>query len=308
MIRSYTKVILLAGMVAFSGCGSSSDKSYETPIQKVVKTPNSKNNIDTDKTDIVKQDATFATIKSMISRSLSGELKDVTYISIGDSTRAYTNFDGYVNHSENIFRDVDATLKQYNVKSFLVAEGGLAFETFLGRHYANDTRDDWINYMRAVEKIPADGSTTIVNISMISNDFSRLNEQYKIQYNITDKTPTDTLVKIYKDHIYADIHDDLIKVMRETITTLRSYKPNIHIMLTSPNPMQQWEGGSDAYAKVYQEIADEMNLPYANLVKDKMPKREDKVNFDSWYGDHIHFSTDDGMPATAEYILDQILP
>lgn len=243
------------------------------------------------KQDLSLVDPTFQTIQKMISQSKTGALSDVTYIMIGDSTRVYTNYNGVINHCEKIFNTVDSALEDYNVTSHLVAQGGLAMKTFLGGHYDENDTVTWKNIQEAIDFIPNDGTTTIVDISLGANDFSRLNEYYQA---ISGWEP-------------ERIHDILKTTMNEMIDTLLDAKPNIHIMLTSPNPMKEWEGGAKVYQDVYKEVASERNFPFANFVDDIMPTHYTD-DFNAWYNDNIHFNETVGLPAVSSFILEKILP
>lgn len=276
--------------LVLSGCGQSS--SNLTTIVDTNNTPAS------DKDSYLhqnQQDPTFATIQGMISAAGHGDMADVTYISIGDSTRAHTQTpDGSDNRSDYIFRDINASLADYNVKGVLVSQGGLTFQTFLGReHYDPTESRTWINIQEAIDQIPGDGNSTIVNISMASNDVTGI-----LQHELSADQQTDY-------QIYGPIIRDRIKAMLlETIAKLRETKPNIKVMLTSANPYKDWENGSATYHDAFAEVATELQLPYADFVTEIMPDPATS----QWYLDGIHFNQEVGIPAVVEFIKGKILP
>ena len=241
-------------------------------------------------------DSTFGTIQEMIRRSKNGQLADVTYICVGDSTRAYTvlpentdytKLDRY-NHSEKIFEDINNSLQNYAVDAYLMSEGGLEFKTFLGGdpYDSNDSRE-WIKIQDVIALIPGDGNTTIIDISLGVNDLSGLHSLYGFQ----------------EDRLRNDIKD----MMRTTIYQFRQAKPKVKIMLTSPNPYRDWQSGGRVYQDAYKEIAQEEHLPFANFVDEKMPAFGTDA-FLSLYHDNIHFSINGGIKKLSTFLKEKILP
>ena len=229
------------------------------------------------------------TIQDMIKRSGNGSLQNVTYICIGDSTRVYTTTpEGKHNLSRHIFEDINASLSNYNVTSYLVAEGGLMFKTFNGDpHYTLEERNrPWINVQEAIDHIPGDGSTTFVDVSMGSNDYSAL---FHLGY-----TPT-------------QIYQEMKKQMLRMIDTIKKAKPKTKFLLTATNPYKDWDIASKSYLNLYKEVSKTLNIPFLNFVEDIMPPR-DSTKFKAWYLDGIHFNDTIGLPAVSQYILDKILP
>jgi len=231
----------------------------------------------------------FASIQNLIQQSHDGTMQDVTYICIGDSTRVNTlTPDNLTNTSRHIFEDINASLQNYNVTSYLVAQGGLMFKTFNGDlHYtvAQQGRS-WINVQDAIDKIPNDGATSIVDVSLGSNDYSAL---------------------FHLGYTSEQIHLEIKSQMMRMITTIKSAKPQTKFLLTSTNPFQDWKIASDTYLNVYKEVAEENNLPLANFVDDIMPVRGSN-DFKSWYLDGIHFNEAVGQPAVSSFVLEKILP
>jgi len=308
-------IALVLATLILTGCGGSSKDDVDTQYldsHTNLEENNGTNIINKNKKDTVENNNIndnrdpLTVIQDMIKDAKSGKLQDVRYLSIGDSTRAYTRYMGEENHSEKIFELVKEGLKPYNVDARLVSQGGLTFKAFLGEHYENDTRDDWINIQEAIDQIEGDGEHTIVNISMISNDFTALNNKYSKQFKLEQYQGDHG--KYYDEKIAPIIKKELKQVMLRVIDRLKSAKPKIHLILTSPNPERDWKRGSNVYLSVYKDVAKELNIPYLDIVGEVMPPRSDKEAFKSWYNDAIHFSKDVGIPKTAEFILSKILP
>ncbi len=231
----------------------------------------------------------LAVIQDMIKRSGEGTLQDVTYICIGDSTRVNTvTPDNLNNTSRHIFEDIEASLQNYNVTSYLVAQGGLMFKTFNGDlHYTEAEQGrSWISVQDAINKIPNDGATSFVDFSMGSNDYSAL---YHLGY-----TP---------DQIHVEIKSQILRM----INTIKQSKPKTKFLLTSTNPFKDWKIASNTYLAVYKEIASELNFPFVNFVDDIMPARG-TTEFNAWYLDGIHFNEAVGQPAVSQFLLGKILP
>ncbi len=287
--------------------GTSSTLRWTAPSQEgnysiiLILNFNQANQSTDDITITVKADATppltpMGVLQDMIKRSSNHTLQDVTYICIGDSTRVYTTTpENFHNVSRHIFEDINASLINYHVTSYLVAQGGLMYKTFNGDlHYlAHEQNRPWIHVQEAIDHIPGDGSTTIVDMSMGSNDFSAIFHTY----------PSDTDAYAH----LQDIHDEIKSQMMRTINTIKASKPKTKFMLTSTNPFKNWKTASDTYMAVYKEVASELNLPFANFVDDIMPPRG-STEFDAWYLDGIHFNDAVGLPAVSHFILEKILP
>ena len=297
-MKKYLASLLLLSL--FLGCGESPSGNSD-----YIKNPNA---TDDNASNISIQDPTFKTIKSLVKKSQTGELDDVNYLCIGDSTRAYTvltydkehPYQNKYNHSEKIFRDINNTLQNYGVHAYLLSQGGLEFKTFLGEksYFENDTRDDWINIQEAIDIIPAKGEHTIVDISLGVNDISGLFHQYRTLYPQKYKADSSSAYPFIKSHLKA--------LLLRTIHTLKESKPNIKIMLTSPNPYKTWESANKVDLEVYAEVANELKLPYANFAI-TMPKF-DTYAFNNWFNDGIHFNEDIGMKHVSDFVIKQLLP
>jgi hypothetical protein len=297
------KIVIALSLFSMLIIGCGSDDSTLKERQEVI-SPEQNNTFDDandtkvkdkiPKTNPYKADGTFKPIQNLIKASNEGVFNDVTFIMIGDSTRVYTLHDQIENFSNRIFEEVNSTLTQYGVNSFLVSQGGLAFRTFLGEHYDKvDGKRKWINIEEAIEKIPRTGKHTIIDLSLGVNDVTRVHPKY-------DKNDPEWITKT-KDEIkiYA----------KRVIDKLFDEKPDIKLYLVSPNPHRDWEKGSEVCQRLYQELSIEYTLPYINFVPD-MPDRKanNGKDFEAWYNDNIHFSQDVGIPYVARKILENILP
>ena len=243
-------------------------------------------------------DSTFSTINKMIKLSKEGTLKDVTYICVGDSTRASTiTPDHLENHSDMIFTQVKQQLQNYQVNTFLDSQGGLTFKAYLGRGtYLEDGRN-WINIQETIDKIPNDGYSTIVDISLAVNDLSGLDQLY----------PDTQYPQYYEESDYQFFRDKIKSLLLETLHRIRHAKPQVKFMLTTPNPMRDWKNGATIYQRVYKEVAQEEHIPLANFVDEIMPPHGTS-EFKSWYLDNIHFNTTVGLPRVSDFLLSKMLP
>ena len=241
-------------------------------------------------------DSTFSTIQKMIQLSKEGTLKNVTYICVGDSTRALTTTpDGLINHSDNIFNQINQQLQNYAVTSHLDSQGGLTFKAYLGRGTYHADGRTWIGIQETIDKIPGDGYTTIVDISLGVNDLSGLDQLY----------PKSDYPSYYENDYYF-FRDAIKALLLESIERIRQAKPQVKFMLTSPNPMKYWANGSTIYQRVYIEVAEQEHIPLANFAV-TMPEAGTTA-FKNWYLDNIHFNTSVGLPYVSNFILGKILP
>lgn len=225
--------------------------------------------------------SSFSDIQTLI------ESGTATYICVGDSTRTDTTTpEDLHNQSRDIFETMQTSLQTYGVNSILFAQGGLMFKTFNGDdHYSTSDSRTWINIQDMIAQIPDDGNSSIVNVSLASNDYSAL-------FHL-DLTP-------------ADIHLEIKTQLLRMISTILDSKPQTKMMLTSPNPFRDWKIASDTYQAVYQEVSDELGIPFANFIA-QMPQRG-STDFKAWYLDGIHFNTTIGLPAVSSFVLTNILP
>ena len=148
----------------------------------------------------------FGTIKAILAQD------DATYISIGDSTRAN---DPHYKNGE-IFKKVSAALGN-KVHAILQATPGHTAAVW-------DKKGTSLTYKQTLDAIPADGSTTVVNISLGINDMRYFGDKQAL-----------------KDHLLSGINKILEK------------KPKTHFMFTMPNLMIGLP--SEGYVEVYEELS-----------------------------------------------------
>ncbi len=216
-----------------------------------------------------------------IALSKEGVLKDVTYICIGDSTRAISD----VTEAQLLFEQVASSLANYHVTSYLQARGSHTLEDFIYERISPTWSD-------VVALIPNEGESTIVDISLGVNDL------FALHVTTTDEIPA----------AVATIKARL----REAIALVKNKKPKTTFFLTSPNPSRVWGQGAQIYQDAYIQVAQEDGYLFVNFVDNIMPSRDsDPVAFDAWYRDdpedEIHFSRY-GLEQVANYILSIILP
>jgi len=139
------------------------EESIESPVQEVEQPEQEKEKI-SQKQYIPDQilpskDRSFSSIKKLIEASGNGIIGNVTYICVGDSTRANSHYGGVY-----VFTDIRDRLDDYNVVSYLHARAGHKAEEFNRDYGASPTWKD------VVSDISDDGKNTIVDISLGIND------------------------------------------------------------------------------------------------------------------------------------------
>ena len=218
----------------------------------------------------------FEKIRSLIEKAATGELNDVVYICVGDSTRA----DDYYYGGGYLFELISKELSKYNVNSRLQAVSG-----YTAKEYARGVY--YPSWTDTVSEIPGDGSDAIVDISLGIND-----ARY---YGALGKA----------ENIKSYLKDAMDKIL--------SYKPKTNFMLTMPNRMIGYDDLVKEYEKAYEELAKERNLP---LVDTRVIFDTGYPNWDLYrdmdahdYGANkrIHLSKL-GQKKVAELILSKILP
>ncbi len=239
----------------------------------------------------------FAKIQDLIKKSRDGVLSNVTYLCVGDSTRAFSDGPSG-DYAQKMFERVKASLDTYSVNSILLARGSQELAHFL-EIKMEDGHVRKPTYKDVILATPDTGATTIIDFCLGINDLWDL--------NIQTKDDMANAVDIIKDRVI------------QSIELIQLEKPDVNFVLTSPSPLLDWEEGSEIYSTVYKEVSKELNLPFINYVDNIMPSRNyDKdgtasEEFQAWYRhedtgiDPIHFS-EYGLYKVADYILGQILP
>ncbi|RUM67762.1 MAG: hypothetical protein DSZ06_00565 [Sulfurospirillum sp.] len=224
----------------------------------------------------------FDDIKAFLLASKQGDIKEATYICLGDSTRAKS-----VLNSQIYFYAIKDELNKYNIKSILEARRGHMLKQFLDES-EHPTLGD------VIDDIPSDGSSTLLELSLGVNDL----------FSFRDSVSYDEF-KLNESYFKKRIKGRLI----EAINKIKEYKPKTSIFLVTPNPTRDWENGTTLMVNIYKEVAREKNLPLANFAHDRMKNGQttEDGEFDGWYRDWIHF-TDRGLNELSDYILSKILP
>ena len=221
-----------------------------------------------DETPIVRPsgDSNFLAIHRLLEYANNGLIHNVTYICIGDSTRAKSK-----HHGRYIFHDIRDRLKQYNVKSHLLARAGHEISQFVDESAYPTWRD-------TVALIPGNGQNCIVDICLGINDYWNLDSE-TIKPNI-----------------------------RAAIRKIRARKPQTHFVLTMPNRVYDDKYMTNKLKYFYQSLAKELGLPLNNIVRGVMPT-QDSTPY-RWYRDdgfNVHMSRE-GQDLVAQFILENLLP
>jgi len=208
----------------------------------------------------------FNTIQTLISQANQGNISNVTYICIGDSTRADSKHNG-----EHLFNEIQDKLRSYNVTSYLLARAGHEATQF-------NNATAFPTWQDAVSRIPGDGASTIVDISLGIND--------------------------YWDHRQSAIKPHI----KSAIAKIRGEKPQTHFVLSMPNRVFNNEEMTNDLTRIYKELSRELNLPLNHIIDGVMPTQASTSY--SWYNDdgfNVHMSQS-GQHLVAQYILGNILP
>lgn len=236
--------------------------------------------------DIATPAKDFDDIKALFRASKNGLIEKVTYIVVGDSTRAVS----VKNNSQRYFNHLEQAFERFSVDAILMARGSHELRQFLDAT-AHPTVDE------VIEKIPNDGETTVIDLSLGVNDFLALNQE-RVDNNLGGFSKNRARFK-------QVIKERLLKAIDE----IRVARPKTTIMLVTPNPFKKWEDATDLMVEIYKEVADEKHLPLADFVDDEMhgAKTTEEGDYDEWYRDGIHFS-DKALDILSNYIAGKILP
>ncbi len=240
------------------------NKSFYTSVNITVEAPEINQNKQTPVQPT--NDGSFLAIHQLISNANQGLISNATYICVGDSTRAESKYQG-----QYLFYTLRDSLKQYNVKSYLLAKAGHEIKRFVDESDTPTWRD-------TVALIPGNGENTIVDISLGVNDYWNMNPA-SIKPNI-----------------------------RTAINKIRAIKPQTHFILTMPDRVYNNEKMTDDLRRIYIELAQEMHLPLNNVVDGVMPQQSSTPY--SWYrndGFNVHLSRE-GQRVVAQFILGNMLP
>ena len=263
-------IVTLSLLLFFIGCGDTNnpvnDLTVEDDIGTLLET-STDIEVKASDTPTYPYDASFSTIQSLISNADSTGL---TYICYGDSTRT----DVYENHY--VFENVKEGLASHNVSAINMSVTGIyAKQAAGGMADGISSSSDW---SKVAQAISGTGATTILNISSIGlNDYGEFSNE--------------------------EIKSDIKKV----ITLIRGQKPNTHFILTVPGrTYYDAENMSNALISIYQDLSNELSIPYINVPDEAMPL--DELTLD-WYrpGDQTHLARDIQV-VIANLILSKILP
>jgi lysophospholipase L1-like esterase len=153
----------------------------------------------------------FSKIKKLIKDASDGKLSDVTYICVGDSTRAESIHEG-----QYLFYEIRDKLATYGVDSRLLAKAGHTAKRF-------DLAQDNPTYKNVIDNIPADGSHAIVSISLGINDYWDKNYNFKSNIKsaiskIKLKKPNTNFILTVPNRVYND--DTMTNYLEEAYKSL----------------------------------------------------------------------------------------
>lgn len=233
---------------------------------------------------VIDAGASFSQIQGLIEDSNNSVVSDVTYICVGDSTRA----NSALNRSHLLFERVQDSLDEYNVTSHLMAQGSQELN-----HFNTPSLGRFPTYLDVIGQIPGTGSSTIVDISLGINDL----------YSLGVSSPQEAL------EATALIKERL----REAVSHIKDAKPDTIMLFTSPNADYVWASGTEVYMQAYRDLSEELGVPFVNFhdnvyIHYTSAEQEDMYRFpNATPADNIHYS-DHGLATMADYILSQILP
>ncbi len=221
----------------------------------------------------------FAEIKKLLQGSKDGSLSDVTYISVGDSTRAEGEYYG----GGELFKRVESALNDYNVTSILEAKDGHTLREWNNYEEEYDSTNTWRD---TVARIPMDGEHTIVNISLGINDaryFGDGNESVRMQFQ-----------------------------MNQVLDKILEKKPNVHFMFTMPHKLIGFDAKVDEIKKAYMALAEAKDIPLIDTMslfsaEDDLTLYRDEDAAEYGSNKRIHLS-EKGQELVSDLILDTILP
>jgi len=220
----------------------------------------------------------FADIKRLLQGSKEGDFTDVTYISVGDSTRA----EGYYGGGE-IFDTVKSALNTYSVNSILEAKAGHTLREWNNYNDEYNSTNIWTN---TIANIPSDGNHTILNISLGINDaryFGDGNESVRMKFQ-----------------------------MNEVLVKILDQKPQVHFMFTMPHKLIGFDAKVAEIKKAYEELAVARNIPLIDTMGifpevDDLTLYRDEDAADYGNNKRIHLSSK-GQSVVSDFILSTILP
>jgi len=192
----------------------------------------------------------FSKIKTLLLQAKAGDVNDAHYICVGDSTRA----EGEPYYGGFVFTEIKEALNAYNVDSHLNARANHEAKQF-NKESNNTTPIVWPTWDRVVDKIPDDGHTTIVDISLGIND-------------------------LWQGGSIASIKQEL----RESIEKIKAQRAETLFMLTMPFSRKPSSVTAREYSDIlkgaYKGLSYDLDLPLVDI-QDAMTFNEDKYRDDN---------------------------
>ncbi len=186
----------------------------------------------------------------------------VTYICVGDSTRASSYHEG-----QYLFYELYNALSKEGITPVLMASSGQSLHAF-------NTGDGYPTVSDVIARIPEDGSSTIVDISLGIND---------------------------RYHDSSVIRRDLL----QSIQKIRRYRPETNFILTTPNRLYYEPELTQKLRNVYHDSAEELYIGLNSVVDSLMPSVDSTPR--EWFQeDGIHLSRE-GQHEVAQFILENMI-
>lgn len=211
--------------------------------------------------------------RELVVQSVESKVDDLTYICVGDSTRA--------SYGTHIFKYLREQMTQLNIDTILAAKSGQSADDW-GNATGSDRK--WNDLIGANaytwDAIPGTGATTLIDICLGIND--------------TSNVGGDTIDQI-KTNIKAGI-DNLI-----------SNKADVMINLTSPNRLRNQPAKTSKLTQVYYELSRENNWPMFDMVENTLPTASDAVSRSDLYTDDTH-PNESGQLKMAQGLLEYLVP
>ncbi len=223
----------------------------------------------------------FAQIKTLIHEAEIGVRSDVTFITVGDSTRADDNYYG----GGELFAALKSSLDTYHVNALLQAKAGHTARKW--NNYDGNATLNEPTWEDTLSQIAGDGDGTIVSISLGVND-----------------------ARYYGD---GGEKERIIFHLEEAMDKILAQKPKTHFLLTMPHKLIGLDTKTAAIKAAYEELATKREIPLISTMDALFSGAEDlslyRDDDATEYGEdiRIHLSSS-GQRLVSDFILQNILP
>lgn len=213
------------------------------------------------------------TFRSLIAQSARETVADVTYIMVGDSTRASNN--------QVVYKGMRNNLLSANIETVLSAKSGQTANDWGNSTGTGVKWDDLLGANASTyDAIPGTGSTTLVDICLGIND-----------------TSNDTVV--------ADI--TAIKAdIKMGIDGLIAARADLLVNLTQPNRLRNQPLKTSKLIQVMKELSEENNWSMTNTVAGTIPTNTDAFNRSDLYVNDTH-PNDEGQSLILRVLINHVI-